>query len=165
MNLDDIVRTSLNELARDIQPTVPDPAGVRARVNRTSRIHAIAATALAAAAAVVVIIAGSALTHSSHRADPPIDQPSPTPTEHLEIPTGQQTIIPDIGPGDIPGLAVLATMTNTQPEHRNDTQLTATVTVHTDTLAVSSYCRSHDVPTWIAYADGDLVSDSPGAGP
>ena len=148
----------------------PDPTGVRASVNRTSRIRAIAATALAAAAAIVVIIAGSALTHSSHRADPPVDRPSPpTPTEHLEIPAGQQTITPDIGPGDITGLDVLATVTNTQPEHRNDTSLTATVTVHTG-LTVSRYCRSHDVPTWIAYADfnspGDLLPDpdQPGAG-
>lgn len=163
MNLDEMVRTSLSEVARDIQPTVPDPAAVRASVNRTSRIRVIAGTALAAAAAVIVIIVGSSLSHSSHRADLPVEQPSPTPTERLENPAGQQTITPDIGPGDIRGFDVLATVTNTQPEHRRDTELSATVTAHVDATNISHYCRSHDVPTWFAYADGDLVSDSPGA--
>jgi hypothetical protein len=106
-----------------------------------------------------------------HRGAEPVQRPSQTastptastPTETLEVPAGQQAITPDIGPGDVYGFKALRTVTNAQREHVGDTELSATVTVHTDGTPVVSYCRSHDVPTWIAYADGDLVGD--GSGP
>ena len=81
----------------------------------------------------------------------------------FEIPAGQTTITADIGPGDVQGYEVLATVTNQQPEHRNDTYLETTVTAHVDTEYVVYDCRQHDVPTWIAVADGDLVGDGGGA--
>ena len=43
------------------------------------------------------------------------------------------TITADIGPGDVQGYEVLATVTNQQPEHRNDTYLETIVTAHVDT--------------------------------
>jgi hypothetical protein len=60
MSIEEIVRASMDQLARDLQPTVPDPAAVRARVNKGRRVRSIAVVGLAAAAtaALVVGVAG-----------------------------------------------------------------------------------------------------------
>jgi len=149
---------------RDVGQLVRPPAFeelLEARRRRTRRARIATASALAAAATVAVGVL--AATGGNLRTDPVAPSPAPTPTESFQIPTGQQTITPDIGPGDISGFDVLATVTNSQPQHVHDTELSATVTAHRDASSVLYYCRSHDVATWIAFADGDRVSDSPGA--
>ena len=113
------------------------------RRRRTRRTRIATASALAVAATAVVLGALAAAGHST-RTDPSPIGPSHTPTtmppEGLEIPTGQRTIAPDIRPGDVHGFDVLATVTNSQPEHRGDSELSATVP---DTReAVSTYCRA-----------------------
>ena len=132
------------DLLRDIGPHLRQPAfedllATRRRRTRRARLATASLVAVAAAAVVGVLAA----TGDTTRTDPPPVVPSPTPlpspTEGLQIPAGQQTITSDIGPADIHGWDVLATVTNSQPEHRGDSELSATVP---DTReAVSTYCR------------------------
>jgi hypothetical protein len=64
MNIEELVRTSMKELARDLEPAVPNPAALRARVNRTRRLRSVAAIGLAAAAATAVVVGVSELRKS-----------------------------------------------------------------------------------------------------
>ncbi len=139
---------------------------LEARRRRTLRAR-IATAAVLAVAATVTVGALAAIGDDLRVDPPPADlspspSPSPSQTKVFEVPAGQQTVSPDIGPADLTGFQVLATVTNTQPRHVGDTYLSATVTAHVDTSSIVYDCRSHEVPTWIAFADGDLVSDSPG---
>jgi hypothetical protein len=59
MSIEDIVRTSMEDVASDLAPTVPDPAAVRGRVNRVRRVKAVVAVGLVAAAAAAVVGAGT----------------------------------------------------------------------------------------------------------
>ncbi|HSS68526.1 MAG TPA: hypothetical protein VLK34_08235 [Nocardioidaceae bacterium] len=70
MNIEEIVRTSMDQLARELQPTVPNPAAVRARVNRSRRARSIAVVGLAAAAAAAVVFGVSDLRDHSSGAGP-----------------------------------------------------------------------------------------------
>ena len=82
---------------------------------------------------------------------PPVaPSPSPTPEERFQIPAGQRTITPDIRPGDVHGIDVLATVTNSQPAHRDDSELSTTVPTHDGTAGVSTYCRA-DRDLWWFY--------------
>jgi hypothetical protein len=74
MNIDEIVRTSMEELAHDLQPTLPDPAAVRARVNRGRRIRAIATIGVAAVVAAAVVL-GVAELRDDTRSAPPVIGP------------------------------------------------------------------------------------------
>jgi hypothetical protein len=137
----------------------------RRRTLQTRLVVGSAATVVAIAAAGALVANG----HTTGTEPPPVapsetksPKPTETATDPVEIPDGQQTIVADIGPGDIGGYAERATVTNTQPEHAGDTYLQTTITAHVDTEYVRYSCQAHDVPTWIAYAAGDLVSDSPG---
>ncbi len=56
MSIEDIVRTSMDHLVHDLEPTVPDPAGIRARVHRSRRVRSMAAAGIAAAVAAAVVI-------------------------------------------------------------------------------------------------------------
>jgi hypothetical protein len=154
---------------RDIGNRVRRPAFeeiVATRRRRTLQ-NRVAAASVASVAAIAV--ASALLAHGGGTTSelPPVG-PSETPTvpstgpRAVEAPSGQQTITADIAPGDVRGFDALATVANTQPEHIGETYLETTVTAHTDTETVVYDCRAHDVPTWIAYASGDLVSDSPG---
>ena len=150
----------LHEIGELVRPPAFEELLVTRRRRTSQTVSRPASLAVAAITAVGVL----AVTGDNVRTGPPPVAPSPTPRppESFEIPAGQQTITPDIRPGDVHRLDVLATVTNSQPEHRGDSELSATVTAHVDASSVVYYCRSHDVPTWIAYADGDLASDSPG---
>jgi hypothetical protein len=70
MSIEEIVRASMEQLARDLQPTVPSPAAVRARVNRGRRVKSIAATGLAAAVAAGVLLSVSELRDRSGGSEP-----------------------------------------------------------------------------------------------
>ncbi len=128
-------------------------------IRRGRNLRARVATASTLAIAATVAVGALAATGHNDRVDPsPIDpspSPSPTPAESFEIPAGQQTIFPDIGPGDVSGFAVLATVTNRQPQHRGAVDLTTTVNVHTDPTYYRTYCRSDDASVWFFYAFTD----------
>jgi hypothetical protein len=152
------------------QPAFDELLDTRRRRTRRARI------ATATTLAIVVIAAVGALATTGHnvRTDaPPIaPSPSPTATERFEIPAGQQTIAPDIGPGDVRGWKVLATLTNSQPAHRGATVLATTVTVHTDPTYYQIYCRSADPSVWLFFgftdgggADGRCDEGSPSLPP
>ena len=73
MNIEEVVRTSMDRMAGDLQPTMPDPAALRARVNRRSRIRSAAAIGLAAAVAAGVIV-GVAELRDQNEPTPPANQ-------------------------------------------------------------------------------------------
>ncbi|HEY4313898.1 MAG TPA: hypothetical protein VGO19_00145 [Actinomycetes bacterium] len=134
------------------QPAFGELLDTRRRRTRRTRI----ATATALAVAVTVAVTVLATSGGDVRSDPlPVaPSPSPTPTEPFEIPAGQQTTTPEIRPGDVRGFAVLATVTNSQPGHQGDAELTATVTSPVDAAYFSVYCRgpSH---LWYFWDRGD----------
>jgi hypothetical protein len=127
------------------------------RRRRTLRTRIATASALAVAATAVVGVL--AVTGGNVRTGPPpvAPSPSPTPTETFEIPAGQQTITPDIRPGDVHGFDVLATVTNSQPEHQGDSELSATVTVHTGSQPISAYCRGASGLWWYYERSGGAM--------
>ena len=120
-------------------PVFDDLVDLRARRSRRAR----AALAATTAAAVAITIGALAISGGVDRGQPPpADRtPTPTPSPTFEIPAGQRTLRADIGPGDIHGFDVLATVTNSQPEHRGATYLEGSATVHTDGINVTYYCR------------------------
>jgi hypothetical protein len=134
------------------QPAFGELLDTRRRRSRRTRI----ATAFALAAAVTVTVAVLAASGGDLRSDPLPVAPSPTatPTERFEIPAGQQTSTPDIRPGDVRGFAVLAMVTNAQPGHRGDAELTATVTSPVDSAYFSVYCRGPS-DLWYFWDRGD----------
>jgi hypothetical protein len=134
------------------QPAFEELLETRRRRTRRARIATASTLTVAATAAVVALAA----TGNNLRTDPPPvgPSPTPTPTETLQIPAGQQTIIPDIRPGDVHGFDALATVTNSQPEHRGDSELSATVTIHTEYQFYATYCRGGS-DLWFFYDIGD----------
>jgi hypothetical protein len=136
------------------QPAFGELLETRRRRTRRTRI----ATASALAAAVTVAVAALAASGGVVRSDPlpvaPSPSPTATPTERFEIPAGQQTITPDIRPGDIRGFAVLATVNNSQPGHQGDAELTTTVTSPVDGAYFSVYCRGPS-DLWYFWDRGD----------
>ncbi|MGZ8744526.1 MAG: hypothetical protein ACXWXO_16540 [Nocardioides sp.] len=71
MNTDEILRSSMDQAVRDLQSPVPDPAVVRARVNRASRVHALAAVGLAAALVAGVFVGVDTARDGGRSAPPP----------------------------------------------------------------------------------------------
>lgn len=132
-----------------IPPTFDDLVAVQRR--RSRRAHAAMACGLAAG--VVAVVGALTLTGGTNKSEPEPTTPTPTPSELFVIPDGQTTIPVDIRPGDVHTWDVLATVTNAQPEHRGATDLSTTVTVHTDGASgenhVSYYCRTSDKQTWM----------------
>jgi hypothetical protein len=70
MSIEDIVRTSMGQLARDLEPTAPHPAATRGRVNRGRRVRAIAVAGLAAAVAAAIVVSVTDLGHRSKSLGP-----------------------------------------------------------------------------------------------
>lgn len=143
--------TQLLELReRVIPPAFDDLVAVQHR--RSRRAHAAMACGLAAAG-VVAVVGALTLTGGTNKSEPEPTTPTPTPSDLFVIPDGQTTIPVDIRPGDVRGWDVLATVTNTQPEHRRAADLSTTVTVHTDGASgenqVSYYCRTGDEEIWM----------------
>jgi hypothetical protein len=135
------------------QPAFGELLDTRRRRTRRTRI----ATASALAVAVTVTVTALAASRGDVHSDllpAPSPSPSATPTERFEIPAGQQTTTPNIGPGDVHGFAVLATVTNSQPGHQGDAELTATVTSPVDSAFFSVYCRGPS-DLWYFWDRGD----------
>jgi hypothetical protein len=123
------------------RPAFDEIVETRRRRTRQSRVFGMAALCLAAVAVAGVLTS----TGQANRTDPPPSGPSHTPSgtpeEGLDIPSGQQTIVPEIAPADVRGFDVLATLTNTQPEHAGDSELSTTVPTRNGTAYVEVYCR------------------------
>ena len=56
MSIEDIVRTSMDEIVSDLAPTIPEPAALRARVDRGRRVRSIATVGLVAAVAAAALV-------------------------------------------------------------------------------------------------------------
>ena len=95
------------------QPAFDELLDTRRRRTRRARI----ATATATAVAGIAVVGALATSGHNVRTDAPpiVPSPSPTPTARFERTANQKTIAPDIGPGDVRGWKVLATLTNSQP--------------------------------------------------
>jgi hypothetical protein len=145
----------LREIGQQLRrPAYEELLDTRRRRTRRTRIGT--ASALAAAAAAVALGALATGGHTT-RTDPspvgPSRTPTTTPTGGLEVPSGQRTITSDVGPGGVHGFDVLATVTSSQPEHRGDSELSATVPDSRE--AVSTYCRgARDLYYVIDIGDG-----------
>ncbi|RYP81919.1 hypothetical protein EKO23_22800 [Nocardioides guangzhouensis] len=120
-------------------PVFDDIINLQTRRSRRAR----AALAVTTVVAVVVTVGALAISGEVDRGQPPpVDRtPTPTPSPTFEVPAGQRSLRADIGPGDVHGFDVLATLTNSQPEHRGATYLEGSATVHTEGIHVSFYCR------------------------
>jgi hypothetical protein len=160
----------LRELGRHLrQPAFDDLVDVRRRRTRHARIGT---GALAVAATAAVVVGVLVTTGDTTRSDPsptnPTGTPTPSRTVDFVVPAGQRTVIPDLRPGDIHGIDVLATVTNTQPAHRGASELSTTVPTHDGAAGVETYCRA-DRDLWWFYdrEDGAFGFDrcSPDAEP
>ena len=134
------------------QPVFDDLLVTRRRRTRQAQIAAAAGLT----AAVALAIGALAVTGGSMRSDrPPVaPNPSPTTTKHFERAEGQRIVVPDIRSGDVQGFKVLSTVTNTQTDHRDESELSATVTVHTEATPIAAYCRGAS-DLWYIYDRGD----------
>jgi hypothetical protein len=83
MNIDDILRTSVDEVARAVTPPAPDPRSVRARA-RANRRRQWAAAAVGTAA---VMVGGVAITSAlpNQGSIPPADNLAPSPSTVAEL--------------------------------------------------------------------------------
>jgi hypothetical protein len=131
---------------RNLSQRLREPAFeelLETRRRRTRQSRSVGAAALVAAAVVVAGVLGS--TGGADRSEPPPAHqsrtPTPTPDASFEIPRGQQTIVPDIGPGDVRGFDTLAVVTSSQPEHQGDATLSTTVATRAGVAFVVVYCR------------------------
>jgi hypothetical protein len=131
---------------REVGVLVRQPAFeelVETRRRRTSQARVAVTASLAVVG--ITVVGALAATGNDNRSGPPPIAPSTTTTETtespetFEIPAGQQTITSDVGPGEVHGFDVVATVTNSQPEHRGDSELS--VTVPDIGWSVSTYCR------------------------
>ena len=147
---------------REMDVRVRQPAFehiVATRRRRTRRTRAAIASALSGAL-VLVAVAVASLGQTDRGAPEPVaPTPVPTPTESFVVPSGQETLVPDIAPGDVAGFDVLATLRSTQPEHAGDAVLS--VTLPDQGVLMSSYCRgAADL-----YAFTDIDDGGGGFGP
>lgn len=71
MSTEDIIRSAMDQAVMDLTPTVPDPALLRARVNRRSRAQALAAVGLAAVVTAGVVLGVGAAQDDDRSAPPP----------------------------------------------------------------------------------------------
>lgn len=128
---------------------------VHARIHRVRRRRtALGATSVVVA--VMLVVAAVTLSASTDRAEKPIGPNTPTPTRTVEAPTGQVTILPEIGVGDIRGWELLAGRTNTQPNQVGRTDLT--LTVETGGLTgfqseVVTFCKGDPGTWWVLTMD------------
>ena len=123
---------------------------VRDRI-RTARRRRAAAAAVGAVAAVLAVLVGTTLVSDPKgRSQDPV-KPTPSPSETFRIPAGQVTLHPDIGPGDVRGWETLGTRTNRDPGFKGATDLSMTVTLHTQIdgggATVAWFCHG-DPDTW-----------------
>lgn len=83
MNVDEILSTSVDELARAVTPPPPDPDRVRARARASQRRQWLAAAAGTAAVVVGGVAIASALPNQG--STPPVDNPTTGPSTIVEM--------------------------------------------------------------------------------
>jgi hypothetical protein len=126
------------------QPAFDELVDTRRRRTRQSRLVSAAALGVAVVTAIGVLSATGQAKRTEHPATNQSQTPTPTPNITFEVPAGQQTIVPDVGPDGIRGYDTLAILTNTQPEHLGVTQLSTTVATRAGLAFVQVYCRGSD---------------------
>ena len=134
---------------------------VHDRIRTARRRRATRAGILGVGIVLALVMAGVVLRGATERSQDPADPPTPTPTptEMVEVPAGQGTLQPDIGPGDVRGWKTLGTRTNTDPGFEGATDLSLTVTTHTEVdgggATVAWFCHG-DPDSWFVmeYAGG-----------
>ena len=94
------------------QPAFGELLDTRRRRTRRTRIATASALVTAVTVAVAALVASGGDVRSDRLPVAPSPSPTATQTERFEIPAGQQTITPDIRPGDVHGFTVLATVAN-----------------------------------------------------
>lgn len=153
MNTDDL--RMLAERADSIQGhAVARLAELDGRIRRARRRRAVGASLAAATLVAAVAVTAAQLGGPDRRPQQPLERP-PSLTDTLVIPSDQTTTKADLGPGDIRGWKVLATLTNSQPEHEGAAELQATVMIHTEITYMQVYCHSADASAWYFYSVGD----------
>lgn len=128
MNTEDLRR--LSERAEHVQGRQVDRlTELHARIRTTRRRRTAMGASAAAGVAIALVVAGAALTGTTDRTQGPVDEntPRPTPTQTAETPSGQVTIQPEIGPGDIQGWELRGSRTNAQAGFAGATDLSLTV--------------------------------------
>ncbi len=95
---------------------------------------------------------------TTERTREPVDRktPRPTPTQTVETPSGQVTIQPDIGPGDIQGWEVRGSRTNAQARFAGATDLSLTVETGSLNAAqshVATFCNGDEDTWWVLTMD------------
>jgi hypothetical protein len=133
---------------------------VHQRIRTARRRLAAGAVTGAAALVLAILIAVTLVGGGDHRSMDPVGPlPSPTqspiPSETEVVPAGQVTIEADVRSRDIRGWTVLDTLTNTQPGHRGASELTTTVTVHSEQTFFATYCHASDPAVWFFYSFTD----------
>jgi len=83
MSIDEILRTSIDEVARGITPPPPDLVGVRRRARATRRRQWVAAAAGTAAVVVGGVAIAAGLPGQSPT--PPVDNPTPSPSRVAQV--------------------------------------------------------------------------------
>ena len=153
MNIDEMLRTSVTELARGVTPPPVNPGGVRARATTIRRRQWLAA---AAGTAAVVLGAGAITTGLADQgATPPADDPSPSPSSVV-----QGTALVD-GTGDMWGVQEGAT--NPKPEPAASIGDFVRVTfIHSDTRVVVKSTFVELKPTGNLFSLGMLMRDQDG---
>ena len=125
---------------RDVGRHVHQPAFEEIVATRRRRTHRMQLAAGSSVAGVLVVVATVlASLGQADRSVPDPVAPTPAPTPTFVVPGGQETLVPEIEPADIAGFDVLATLTSSQPEHRDDTVLS--ITLPDQSVLLSSYCR------------------------
>lgn len=152
---------SLRRLAERAEGVEGRPADRLAEVHgriRRARRRRTAIGVSTAAVAVALVVAGVSLSGATERTREPVgpSTPQPTPTETVEVPTGQVTIQPEIDAGDIRGWELVASRTNRQPGHAGATDLSLTVEtggLHGFQSDVVSFCHGDPDTWWILTMD------------
>ena len=83
MNVDEILSTSVDQLARAVTPPPPDPDRVRARARASQRRQWVAAAVGTAAVTVGGVAIASALPNQG--STPPVDNPTPSPSTVVQM--------------------------------------------------------------------------------
>ncbi len=157
MNTEDLRR--LSERAEGVQGRPADRlTELHARIRTTRRRRTAMGASAAAGVVIALVVAGAALMGTTERTQEPVDQntPRPTPTQTVETPSGQVTIQPEIGPGDIQGWELRGSRTNAQARFAGATDLSLTVEtggLYAAQSHVATFCNGDQDTWWVLTMD------------
>jgi hypothetical protein len=148
------------EIVDDPRPEWLDEVHARIRSARRRRAGAVGVAAVGLVTAAVV--ATTVLTGADPGNPQPIDPVTPSPTPTVVVPDGQATAAAQVDPSDIRGWRLLGRVTNDEPGHRGDTDLSLTYTPQ-GIVEIEYFCRG-DRDTWLvreARGGGGMAPCSP----